>query len=57
MVRSVVSALFCAMLTTLATAGVAAEEPQSRPCQADIEKYCADARGDAKRCTSVCNNT
>ncbi len=49
MTRSVVSALFCAMLATLATTGAAAEEPQSRPCQADMEKYCSDARGDREK--------
>ncbi len=42
MTRLVVSALFFAVLATAA----AAEVPQARPCQADMEKYCSDARGE-----------
>jgi len=43
MVRVVAAIVLCALFTGIA----AAEESQEqRPCKADIQKYCADARGD-----------
>jgi hypothetical protein len=43
MVRVISSIIFCALLTGVAAA---ADAPDQRPCKADMEKYCADARGD-----------
>ena len=43
MFRVVTSIVFCAFLTG---AAAAAESQGQRPCKADMEKYCADARGD-----------
>jgi hypothetical protein len=43
MVRVVASIVFCALFTGIA---FAADSPEQRPCKADMEKYCADARGD-----------
>ncbi|HTO56831.1 MAG TPA: cysteine rich repeat-containing protein [Pseudomonadales bacterium] len=43
MFRVVASIVFCACLTG---AAAAAESEGQRPCKADMEKYCADARGD-----------
>jgi hypothetical protein len=43
MVRVVASILFCALVSG---AAVAADAPEQRPCKPDMEKYCADARGD-----------
>jgi hypothetical protein len=43
MVRVVASIVFCALF---AGAAVAADAPEQRPCKADMEKYCSDARGD-----------
>jgi len=42
MLRWILSGLCISLLATAA----AAEGPQQRPCQADLQKYCADARGD-----------
>jgi hypothetical protein len=43
MVRVVGSIVFCALFTGIA---FAADAPADRPCKADMEKYCSDARGD-----------
>ena len=43
MVRVVTAIVFCALFTGIA---VAADSQEQRPCKADMQKYCADARGD-----------
>ena len=43
MVRVVVAIVFCALFTGVAAAE---ESGDQRPCKADMQKYCADARGD-----------
>jgi len=46
MTRSILGAT---LLALLASTAAAEEAPQQRPCQADIQRYCADARGDRQK--------